>query len=230
MAPNLLNFLNYDEKVDPNSRLTETAARTTATGLPRNEDAFILFDVQSLIAGVDFDHEFFWNQDISSTGTANEVIVAADKHTVGRGPFWEFANNSSEFYGLEATKQVGNLFRIFLDEFGGGILRGRDFLDLSSGTHRYWYRWRKVGTAMSLDAWTDDTKVTPISGFPLSVTVDVSTARRWFFPNSSGNDGVAGTAWNGHVEDMTVDFGGGGVKNVLDMGRRAGRGMSRGFR
>ncbi len=208
---------DIDEKTDANGRLTVTSSRVTVTTGGRDEDWFLQKAIAAIRDGKDFTIKFTHDH---GTGTVNVSpyypIAVRTQHTAGQD-VRDADTAPVNLYSITALERSGNTVEIFFDEFliptpGNFNLITRDQTGFISPISMY-FEFVKLGATMTLDAWTDSGKSTHISGFPLSVGITNDVEMENLFVMSSSNVGTADTTVNAFVEDVTVDFGGGGGGN-----------------
>lgn len=230
MAPRTINYTAVDENFDPNSHISEVPNTVTGALLNRDEEAFLYEDIIADILGTDFTMEYPVYLDLATSSGGSFSFGVEDKHTVAKGLTWEVVNNLAEAYTV-THNQNALAFRLFFDEQGGGGVRNRDSITFADGlSPNYVYEFTKSGTIISLDAWENTgTLLAPvkgahISGFPLSNTVSVNTARRHLIMMGSYDTGTPAQNISGSIGKLKIDFGGGVTLSTTIIGDRMGSG------
>jgi len=225
MAEQTIDFTTADEAVNTGGVLTILAALLSVLNGPRNTMWFAYFNIASFISGTDFIMKF--NKAIKSgisQTNSNAIMAVLDAHTAGND--WRADIGAGAKSYSFSTTDAGASTGLFFDEFDGVSLLNRDTLNLSGDTNHY-YEWDKTGSTAILDAWTDSSKGTHISGFPLSISLDNDIEMPHFMPLSSSNIGTTPVV-SGSVGPLTIDFGGGEedlLVNHIDMNMGINMGM-----
>jgi hypothetical protein len=179
------DLTTYTE-VDPNSRITVTSARSTFTGLTRNEDAYVYKDFGAFYFG---DFEIYADVRLNS-GSENDSLVGIIglSNTVNDWDDWG-AGLSVHF-----MKAGGNNYLV-LFEIGGS----NDFYVISGDT-TYYVTFERVGTACTLKVYSDSARTNLLD--TLSITVNTTTWR-YLYVTISGNTGDS-YACSGYSENIKI--------------------------
>lgn len=207
------NFTTYTE-VDPNSRVTVTATRVTATAITANEDAYVYKDAGVAHFAGNFEH---WLETL-----IDDVNPAATGQTWG---YWGLSNNLDDFKGLydgdfellvllSAVTSVG-VYRWYLREVDSG---GNLYQDVWTAANEaayedtllYWkvIRDESVGTYGTLYAYMYSDAARTVLVDTLQVALHEKMDFRYVFGgwsyDANDNDTITAYAQNLDLKEQSV--------------------------
>lgn len=196
------NFTTYTE-VDPNSRITKTATRVTATNLTRNEDAYVYVD-----EGVDhFNSDFAHYITVQAQASAANGGLLFEALTNIIDDFNGIINAGGYALGLEYYHDyTTNEHRLFLEEVFGGSTAGSSIYLMTLNTTYYlrFFRNESVGTYGTLYClvYSDVARTNLLE--TLSVALHVKTDFRYLFVIQSRNMSNPSDGASGYSENLDL--------------------------
>lgn len=214
MADVPIDFTDVDDVTESSPpSMTITASEIDVNNGPMNQPWSVGKIVTSFLSGKDYivKYEARFNRTLNTTDSFMGLSV---RDTGGSGQNLRIAPNGTKITYCTFFDR-GAIVSVFIDDGfidGSGNFQRHsvNIIDVGSlSTDWLYYEFKKVGTAVTWDAWTDSGKGTHISGFPLAITVnpsnDVEMANLLCIANA---DLGLGTVVEGGHRNMVVDFGG----------------------
>lgn len=202
------NFTTYTE-TDPNSHLSKTATVCTATGLLRNEDAYIYKDMGLNYFNADFSHSVDVNVSAATTG--------------GLGFCWMMANDLNDFNGIDTASgsclgvyayKDASTYSLYVIQLNAGVWTQSVYSGLLVGTTYYLVvrRDETVGTygTIYLDIYSNAARTNLIA----SINTAIAGAKRdyrYIYAVNTFNDANASsisfTSSNLDLQDVYIGTG-----------------------
>ncbi len=196
------DFTTYTE-VDPNGRITVTAARVTWASLSRNEDAYVYYDKGAGYYSGDFTMYFTHRTTAETASGTRTVGCWAVTNTVDDLAAIVAANG--DYLAIRCGKTLGGAYTLRMTECDGGAEYTGGDVTISLNTDYYLKvkRDEAVGTygTIYMEIYTDAARALLLS----TTSIALHTSKkdyRYLFPVITSNSGDAGIIHSGYTDSL----------------------------